>query len=98
MEGVGAAEVGALLAEVVARGGFLLEGGEAPAFVGEEGGGFAEGEVGLVDEGLFLLELGFEGGGGGGEEVLHCCGGLVVARLMGNVEWIGVVRGGKWWK
>lgn len=79
VDGVGAAEGGALLAEVVARDGALLEGGEAAALFGEAGGGFAELGVGLVDEGLFLLKLGFEGGRGFGEEVLHGWRELVVS-------------------
>ena len=58
--------------EILTGVGSLLEGFKAAAFVGEGTGGFTELEVRLVDEGLFLLELGFEGGGGFREEVCHC--------------------------
>lgn len=98
VDGVGAAKVGDLLPEGVAGGGSGLEGGEAAALVGEEGGGFAEFEVGLVDEGLFLLELGFEGCGGFGQEVLHCCERVSDNESSDDVGWNQVAVSGKWWK
>lgn len=60
MQSVSAAKILDLSLETFADGGFLLERFETAAFFGERGGGFAELEMGLVDEGLFLLELGFE--------------------------------------
>ena len=54
---VGETEVGEALTEGFAAFGFLLQFGEGSTFLGEGGGGFAELDVGLVDEGLFCLEL-----------------------------------------
>lgn len=64
----GTAEIGDALATGFAVFGSAMQVGKAPAFFREGGGGFAEFDVGLVDEGLFCLELGAKGGFGVGEE------------------------------
>ena len=65
---IGGSQVGDAVAEAGAFVGAGLEVGEAGAFGGEEGGGFAEFGVVGVDEGLFGLHLGGERGLGGGDE------------------------------